>query len=167
VVFLREYAPDPANELILTDKIEAFAGVHATSEPFSRDLMGLDESVAKRVIVLAKTRRGSKSIGEVMALMTRAGGWNPSDAEYLRKTKQADFLAWLKSESRAGFLGDLKEFRARLGSDVVGRSVLKKLDGALRQLAKRSPVDRRRVYIGVKLEPKVKKAAAPPAPASP
>lgn len=163
VVFLREYAAsEPADELILTEKIGAFAKSYAASEPYDRDLMGLDPSVAKRVIAQSKANRGTKSISEVMANMTRSGGWNPSEAEYLQKTTKADFLAWLKAETRAGFLGDLAEFRSRLGSDAVGRSVLKKLDGALRQLGKRSPVDRRRVRYGAKLEPTPKKAAKKP-----
>jgi hypothetical protein len=166
VVFLREYAPDPADEAILTEKIEAFAKVYAASEPHSRSLMGLDTSVAKRVIAQSKASRGVKSINEVMENMTRVGGWNPAEAEYLRKTTKADFVAWLKSEARADFLGDLAEFRGRLDSDAVGRSVLKKLDGALRQVGKRSPLDRRRVRYGAKLEPKPKKSASKPPPAS-
>ena len=70
----------------------------------------------------------------------------------------------MSTESRQShgpeFLTNLREFRNRLASAAEGRAVLKKLDSALRQLAKRSPIDRRRVYVGVKLEPKIKKAAA-------
>jgi hypothetical protein len=160
VKFLREYDPNPTDERMLAEKIEDYAKF-CTKNPRKLELMDLEPEISKKILSLLEKQREDKAIGDVLTMLTRPGGWNSEDILHLRKTTQAQFFAWLKEETRPGLLRALHELRIRLAGDPVGKVVLKKLDAALHQLAKRSPIDRRRVYGILKLPPKAKRAAAP------
>jgi hypothetical protein len=160
VEFLRRLRELPRAEEILTAKIDEFAALAVDAGPFDTDLFSMSKEVVQRVHAKLNAKVVVKPISEAVAMMTREGGWTPSDIRYLQSYTDGDFYSWLQTETAPGLLRQIKTFRERFGGDPAGKDVVAKLDTALLKMADRSKADAQRVFTATGL----RKPAPPPAP---
>jgi hypothetical protein len=158
VEFLRRLRALPRAEEILTAKIDEFAALATDAHPFDTDLFSMSKEVAQRVNAKLDAKVVVKPIPEVVAIMTKEGGWTPSDIRYLQGYTEGDFYTWLQTETAPGLLRQVKTFRERFGGDAAGKDVVARLDAALLKMADRSKADAQRVFTATGL-----RKPAPPA----
>ncbi len=153
VEFLRRLqVKSPEAEAILTTKIDQVVEACAVVTDIDRDFYGLSKEVTEEIQKKLEAKVIIKPIPEAVALLADKSGWNSSDLVYLARYTEKDFLDWLLTEKDPGLLRNVKKLRERFGNDAAGKPIIEKLDGALRQLAKRSLADAQRVAIGAGLK---------------
>jgi hypothetical protein len=144
VSFLRELDQNIDLSLVLEAKIEEYAKQYAAVNPHLRDFRNLQAETVKRVNEKITDNLKPIPVEEAVNRLTKDGGWTPSDVKYLFKTTVDEFYNYFVSSEGAA-PSTIKELRSRLSGDEEGKAVLRRIDEALRRIAKRSKFDAARV----------------------
>jgi hypothetical protein len=148
---MRLFGGNAQIDQILEEKIAAFAAKAAGKSDHWDLFHNLTPETSSKVQELIARNVESKPILEAITMMTRPGGWNPSDIRYLANVTEDQFFEWLVAETAPDVLSNVKEFRSRFGGRPESDDVVERLDGALRRLAGRSKIDDVRVYSNIGL----------------
>lgn len=153
VEILREFGGTTSElEQLQKDKIDEFVATVKDADINDLNLYAMDKNVVRTVHEKLNALVVTKPISEVVKMMTREGGWNPSDLKYIKDCTADDFYNYLKSSKEDRLFSRLKRFRERLGGDDHTSAVRTNLDEALTKLAKESAINARRIRYGVGFE---------------
>lgn len=150
VEVLREFGgATPEIEQLLTSKIDTLVAAASSASDIDMEMHGIPGQVIEQVRAKLNARKITKPIPDVVALMTKEGGWNPSDLEFIAHYTEEDFYQFAKSSKERDFLRRLRTFRERLGAEHHGPEIRVRLEAALTKLGRESAINARRVRFGI------------------
>jgi hypothetical protein len=139
----------PELEQLLKDKVDEF--VDTVKETHLADLHfhAMNQNVINMVREKLDAQVVTKSIPDVIKMMTHEDSWNPNDLRYIKGSTTDDFYHYLKSSKEDRLFSRLKRLRERLGDDKYAAGIKASLEEALTKLAKESAINARRIRYGV------------------
>lgn len=143
--FIKELNKDIELDEILDKAIDLYVDKIVDPNRDEDRYFDVPEEVSKKISSKLEQRTDTSTIPELLEKLTNQEGWNPGEIKLLLKFNQDDFYDWFIKESDRDVIGLICVFLRRFFNDRQAQPVIERINAALSELKKRSPLDKCRI----------------------